>query len=174
MSEGYADSGEIASAEFDSKLVVYWWLHTMLNMAVSFIGIPLVPIWALFGRAVHQRQFRCLAFVLTDRSLNVRRGWLFRKQQNIPLDKITDMSVSEGPLLNALGLCHMTVETAGATPFGMVGVKDALKFRDLVLEQRDLITSAPAVASSTVPADDLLVEIRDILQKILTNLSKTK
>jgi len=55
----------------------------------------------------------------------------------------------------------------------MVGVKDALKFRDLVLEQRDMITAAPAVAPPTGPADDVLVEIRDILQKILTKLSKT-
>jgi len=95
MAEGYADSGHMFSVEFDRKVIVYWWLAAMFGMAVSIIGIPLAILWLLLGWIVHKKQFENLSCELTDRSINLRMGWLFKKQQNIPLDKLTDVSIHE-------------------------------------------------------------------------------
>ena len=171
MSEGYADSGHIVSVEFDPKVKVYWWLGTMFVQASTVIGLLVVPFWLILGLAVHQKQFEGLSCSLTDRSLNIRTGWLFKKQQNIPLDKLTDVSIHEGPILNAFGVVRMHFETAGSAPFILTGVKGGPEFRDLVLKQRDSLSSQPAMTVQNSQTDDVLVEIRDLLKDMLETMS---
>ena len=171
MAEGYADSGHMFSVEFDRKVIVYWGLAAMGGMAVSIIGIPLAILWLLLGWIVHKKQFENLSCELTDRSINLRMGWLFKKQQNIPLDKLTDVSIHEGPILNFFGVVRMQFETAGAQPFMLTGVKDGPGFRDLVLKQRDSLSTLSGMSGQTSQSNDVLVEIRDILQQINANLS---
>ena len=171
MSEGYADSGHIVSVEFDTKVKVYWWLGAMLVQASTVIGLLVVPFWLILGLAVHQKQFEGLSCSLTDRSLNIRTGWLFKKQQNIPLDKLTDVSIHEGPILNAFGVVRMHFETAGSAPFILTGVKGGPEFRDIVLKQRDSLSSQPAMTVQNSQTDDVLVEIRDLLKDMLETMS---
>jgi len=87
------------------------------------------------------------------------------------LDKLTDVSIHEGPILNAFGVVRMQFETAGAAPFILTGVKNSDQFRDLVLQQRDSLVSTPQQSAPSDDSNDVLVEIRDILQQINTNLS---
>ena len=171
MSEGYADSGHIVSVEFDPKVKVYWWLGAMLVQASTVIGLFVVPFWLILGLAVHQKQFEGLSCSLTDRSLNIRTGWLFKKQQNIPLDKLTDVSIHEGPILNAFGVVRMHFETAGSAPFILTGVKGGPEFTDLVLKVRDSLSSQPAMTVQNSQSDDVLVEIRDLLKDMLETMS---
>ena len=174
MSEGYADSGHIVSVEFDPKVKVYWWLGAMLVQASTVIGLFVVPFWLILGLAVHQKQFEGLSCSLTDRSLNIRTGWLFKKQQNIPLDKLTDVSIHEGPILNAFGVVRMHFETAGSAPFILTGVKGGPQFRDIVLKQRDALSSQPTMTVQNSPSDSVLVEIRDLLRDMLETMSEKK
>jgi len=168
---GYADRGQIMAVEFDRKIIVYWWIMANLGLLVTFVGIIAMVVWIPFGWIVHKKQFEHMSGALTDRSINMRMGWLFKKQQNIPLDKLTDVSIHEGPILNAFGVVRMQFETAGAAPFILTGVKNSDQFRDLVLQQRDSLISAPQQSAPSDDSNDVLVEIRDILQQINTNLS---
>jgi putative membrane protein len=126
--------------------------------------------------------------------LNVRRGFLLRIQQNIPLDKITDLALYEGPILRYVGLCSLRIETAGggqASSTGQAmlpGVVDAEGFRDRVLAQRDAVVldgagtsmalrEAGQATPSGTPAQTLgseavLVEIRDTLGRIEQRLGE--
>ena len=169
---GYADSGQIMSVEFDRKIIVYWWIMANFGLLMSFVGIPLMLFWIPFGWIVHQKQYEHMSGALTARSLNMRMGWLFKKQQNIALDKLTDVSISEGPILKALGVVKMQFETAGAAPFILSGVKNADQFRDVVLQHRDSLMAAPTQHSSpSTESDGVLFEIRDLLKEINSNLS---
>ena len=167
----YADSGKIMDVEFDRKIIIYWWMSANFGLLVSVVGIVVMLFWVPFGWLVHKKQFEHMSGALTDRSINMRMGWLFKKQQNIPLDKLTDVSIHEGPILNAFGVVRMQFETAGAAPFILTGVKNSDQFRDLVLQQRDSLISAPQQSAPSDDSNDVLVEIRDILQQINTNLS---
>ena len=171
MEPGYADRGHIMAVEFDRKIIVYWWIMANLGLLVTFVGIIAMVVWIPFGWIVHKKQFEHMSGALTDRSINMRMGWLFKKQQNIPLDKLTDVSIHEGPILNAFGVVRMQFETAGAAPFILTGVKNSDQFRDLVLQQRDSLVSNPQQSAPSDDSNDVLVEIRDILQQINTNLS---
>ena len=159
------------AVEFDRKIIVYWWMMANLGLLVTVVGIIAMVVWIPFGWIVHKKQFEHMSGALTDRSINMRMGWLFKKQQNIPLDKLTDVSIHEGPILNAFGVVRMQFETAGAAPFILTGVKNSDQFRDLVLQQRDSLVSAPQQAASPDDSNDVLVEIRDILQQINANIS---
>ena len=171
MEPGYADRGHIMAVEFDRKIIVYWWIMANLGLLVTFVGIIAMVVWIPFGWIVHKKQYEHMSGALTDRSINMRMGWLFKKQQNIPLDKLTDVSIHEGPILNAFGVVRMQFETAGAAPFILTGVKNSDQFRDLVLQQRDSLVSNPQQSATSDDSNDVLVEIRDILQQINTNLS---
>ncbi len=171
MSDGYTAQGQIGQAEFDKKVIIYWWLQALGLMLSTVILIPLIPVWLLVGYFFHQKQFDHLSCVLTDRSINIRSGLLFKKQQNIPLDKITDLSIMGGPFLDSLGISKISIETAGSTPFPLTGVANAEKFRDVVLQHRDQqATAANQPAALATPSNDVLVEIRDILARIEAKL----
>ena len=165
-SEGYADSGHIMAVEFDRKIIIYWWLVANLTLLVSFVGIVVMVFWVPFGWLIHKKQYEHMSAALTDRSVNMRMGWMFKKQQNIPLDKLTDVSIHEGPILNALGVVRMQFETAGAAPFILTGVKNSEQFRDLVLRQRDSLISNPHQTGSSISSNEVLIEIRDLLKSI--------
>ena len=169
---GYADSGHKMAVEFDKKIVIYWWLTTNLGLLASFIGIPLMLFWIPFGWIIHQKQYDHMSAALTDRSVNMRMGWVFKKQQNIPLDKLTDVSIHEGPILNAFGVVRMQFETAGAAPFILTGVKNSEQFRDLVLEQRDSLVSSPIPHTSNLGSEAVFTEIRDLLKSIDSKISE--
>ncbi len=171
---GYADKGQIKDVEFDSKIIVYWWIMANLGLLVTFVGIIAMVVWIPFGWIVHKKQYEHMSGALTDRSINMRMGWLFKKQQNIPLDKLTDVSIHEGPILNAFGVVRMQFETAGAAPFILTGVKNSDQFRDLVLQQRDSLVSAPQQSAPSDDSNNVLFEIRDILQQISENISNEK
>lgn len=169
----YADSGQMMAVEFDRKIIIYWWMSANVGLLFSVVGIILMPIWIPFGWLVHQKQYEHMSGALTERSLNMRMGWMFKKQQNIALDKLTDVSIHEGPILSAFGVVRMQFETAGAAPFILTGVKNANEFRDLVLRQRDSLVTGPAQQSTqTTESSDVLIEIRDILTKIVSKLSE--
>ena len=171
VEHGYADKGHIMAVEFDRKIIVYWWIMANLGLLVTVVGIIAMIVWIPFGWIVHKKQFEHMSGALTDRSINMRMGWLFKKQQNIPLDKLTDVSIHEGPILNAFGVVRMQFETAGAAPFILTGVKNSDQFRDLVLQQRDSLVSTPQQSAPSDDSNDVLVEIRDILQQINANLT---
>jgi putative membrane protein len=159
------------AVEFDRKIIIYWWMMANIGLLTSVVGIILMPIWIPFGWLVHQKQYEHMSGTLTDRSINMRMGWLFKKQQNIPLDKLTDVSIHEGPILNAFGVVRMQFETAGAAPFILTGVKNSDQFRDLVLQQRDSLVSTTQKSATSDDSGNVLVEIRDILQEISAKIS---
>ena len=97
----------------------------------------------------------------------------------------------EGPILRYLGLCSLSIETAGGgqgSAMGsasLPGVANAQEFRDLVLDQRDLVATGPGALSAVVESDfvssvssppeagdAVLVEIRDSLLRIEAQLAK--
>jgi putative membrane protein len=92
----------LAQAEFDPRLPNSFMMQTVLFLLTGFFTIPLIPIWFIVGRSIHKRQYESLACQLTPRNLNVRSGLLFKIQKSIPLDKITDLAVNEGPILRYL------------------------------------------------------------------------
>lgn len=183
-------------AEFDEKWKTYWFLQITLIFLATVVGIALVPFWLLgWGAWYCRRYYDGLHCILSERSLMVGRGIFFRVEKTIPLDKIQDLTLREGPLLKWFGLLSLGIETAGqssaqgTSDAKLVGIKDARAFRDRVLDQRDRLAAGikdelPAVRQS--PHDDrddvigltqkvveLTADSNRVLKDILQELKKT-
>ena len=166
----------LTAARFDNKLKTYWYLQIMLICIVTIVGIAAVPFWLLgLGQWYVQRSFEALKCELHQRTLVVKRGIFFKVEKTIPLDKIQDLTVKEGPLLRWLGLRSLKMETAGqgtpgASEADLAGIVDPLEFRDQVLRQRDSMSSLrapqPDAGEVTGSSIQLLTEIRDLLRDI--------
>ena len=171
-----ADDIVLAQAAFNRKVRTYWLLSGALVCVASIVGILLLPFWFLIGTYVTERYLKHLSCVLTERSLKVGRGIFVRMEKTVPLDKITDLALIEGPIMRMFDLQAVKVETAGQSSGGaliqLVGIVNAREFRDTVLRQRDAVASLAQSGppeSGAMPAvsdDALLREIRDTLVRI--------
>lgn len=160
-------------AQFSSKLKIYLFAYGALSLCATVVGIVLLPLWAVAGSWWARRHHASLRCRLTERSLVVGKGILFRREVTIPLDKIQDISLREGPLLQSLGLLRLRVETAGhsgsatgKSEADLVGLIDARQVRDRILEQRDRVASSDIPSIEQEMPRHLLVEIRDSLLRI--------
>lgn len=166
------------TSKFSPKLKVYYFLSGALLLAVTVVGIAFLPVWAIVGPWWADRHYKALGLEVTDRSVVVKKGVWFRKELTIPLDKIQDISIHEGPLLKALGLLSLRIETAGQrnaatgqSDADLTGLLDARGMRDLILSRRDQVSVVEAVSpTATSTTDALLMDIRDSLKRLETKL----
>ncbi len=176
-----AQKPNLVSAEIDDKANKYLFWTVMWITAVTVVGIPFMPIIAIIywvWYAPRYREFHTLE--LTETGITSKRGVVFRSQTNVPLDRITDVSVHQGPLMRNFGVYKVTIESAGQTQMqgaaSIIGVVEPYPFRDAVLENVELLKNQTAVASApetggiAMTSSDaqlqLLGEIRDILARI--------
>ena len=79
MSDGYTaqQSAKRSSTKKSSYIVASGaWLDAQYRHPD-----PLIPVWLLVGYFFHQKQFDHLSCVLTDRSINIRSGLLFKNSR---------------------------------------------------------------------------------------------
>ncbi|MGP1345463.1 MAG: PH domain-containing protein [Phycisphaerales bacterium] len=131
----------IVAASFEDA-TRYWLWYFGLIIGITIVGIPALIIILPIIYIAKTIEYKHLSCELHQRSVKVKRGWLNKREQTIPLDKITDLGIHQNFLMRRLGVEGITIETAGqsagATALVMlVGMRDARGFRDTVLDQRD-------------------------------------
>ena len=163
--------------EFSPKLRLYMLAYWGLPFVASVVGLPLLPLWLAFGPLWTRRYFASLRCDLTERSVVIARGVLFRREMTIPLDKIQDISIREGPLLAAFGILQLRIETAGQSNAAtgksdadLIGLVNARAVRDRILRQRDALDARNAGPPPIDAQTALLTEIRDVLLRLESRL----
>lgn len=188
----------LAEARFDRKLRTYLLIQNLAVMVATVVGILAAPVWVPLAFRWSRRYWETLSCSLTPRSVVVRKGVVFRQETTIPLDRIQDVSIRHGPLLDWLGLSTIRIETAavkssGSSGINLTGVVDTAAFRDRILARReaaaqgleegaagarlDVAPAREASSSSRVealpPADAaVLTDIRDTLRRIEALLAR--
>jgi putative membrane protein len=173
----------IRSASFNPKVKTYWLISGALIMVATIVGIPLLLFWIPLGMYFTQRYLDRMECVLTAKTLKVKKGILVRVEKTIPLEKITDMALVQGPVMRWLGIEKLTVETAGQSGAGalvaLIGIEHAMEFREAVLDQRDRVaeksaSSEPAEAGSVAAgsSDAALQDLRDSVLRIEALLTR--
>lgn len=171
----------LLEAEFDPRVKSYWIWQPMLVMILGIVTIPIAVLYAIIARAFIDRYLANLRCALTERTLDIKKGIWNKTESTIPLDKITDLQLFQGPVMRHFGLHGFKVETAGqSSPTGgslvnIVGIVDTKAFRRAVLEQRNRMNAGasampvgqtPALGAGDAQPTELLTEIRDSLQRI--------
>jgi len=170
----------IVRAEFNPDVRKYWLWTGAWILLVSVAGIPLLLFWWALGMYITGRYLERMECLLTEKSLVVRKGIFVRVEKTVPLEKITDLGMIQGPIMRYLNIEKMTIETAGQSAEGalisLTGIVDAAEFRKQVLNQRELIRTGtpprelPVADKSDDQMVDVLISIRDTLTRIENNL----
>jgi membrane protein YdbS with pleckstrin-like domain len=103
---------------------------------LASIAVPLIAI--LVVAIAPQRIYRRLLYGLTERLLQVVRGWLFHTDTIVPFVRVQHLDVTRGPLDKMFGTATLVVHTAGT---------------------RNSIVTVPGLAP------DRAAEIRDIIRE---------
>ena len=173
----------IRTAEFNERVCTYWLLSGIIVCTVTIIGIPLLLVWVPLGLYLTRRYLERMECILTEKNLKVHKGIFIRVEKTIPLDKITDLGLVQGPIMRHFDVHQLTVETAGQSMGGplvsLTGIMDVKGFRQSVLDQRDELRqskpkeAAPATASPAAGNEvSVLADIRDTLNRIESLLAK--
>lgn len=173
-------SKQLFEASFEPRIKTYIHASVIITMAVTVVGIILIPIWLVAGTYYLNRYFDNLYCELTTRALHFKKGVLFTTERTIPLDKIQDLTFQEGPLLRYFGLSSLMIETAGnssvanmtGTDMKLIGIMDASKFRKMVIEQRDEITYNRQGFGSNESADHPLIPLLEEISETLKRIEK--
>ena len=107
-----------------ARLLVFWlalWaaggvLDQVALQSTAVAGLPTIGIPFLAAIAVvtaPQRIYRRLHYRLTERLLQVVRGWLFHVDTVVPLVRVQHIDVTRGPLEKMFGVATLVVHTAG-------------------------------------------------------------
>jgi putative membrane protein len=179
----------LREGKIDRAVKKYWLLATPIIFACTIVLIPLIPVYLIIAGFLVDRYIDNIECTLTERNLIIKKGILNKVESTVPLEKITDLQMFQGPIMRHFGIKGFRVETAGQSsgPGGhlvnMIGIADTDGFRDAVLAQRDLLqeggsSRATSPAPSPQPADAELTtlarEIRDTLARIEQKLDKDR
>jgi len=186
----------LKEASFSPKAITYHVVPFVVLMCIIIVGIPLALVVGPILYWYYTAYYRRLRVILTSRDLKVHRGVLNREEKTIPLEKITDLAVYQGPIMRFLDIKGIRIETAGQTSQGgalvsVIGIENTDDFRDRVLNQRDRITESDDESSpeSTAPGGEIAAttpggtsvngemlqtmrDMRDALQRIESLLRK--
>ena len=118
--------------------IILWFI--IQEVLLFEIGLPILPLIVLYicGVAyVSIAWVRVLRYGLTDKALLRNKGILLKSRKTIPLDKITDLELVQGPLLRVFGMWIIKVQTAGTgskMPTAMlIGVINPEQIREEIL-----------------------------------------
>ena len=172
-------STTVQTAEFNPRIRRYILWSITLILIFTIAGIPFLIFWLTgLGQYFSKRYYENLECKLTERHLVFKKGILFKMEKTIPLENIQDLTFIENPLLKALDLRILKIETAGqSNPQGsdmkLIGIIDATMFKEKVLRQRELIKTdgSPGPASSKTSNEEIVELLRDI-KEILVDIKK--
>ena len=129
--------------QFDKRYIGYYRIWVSLFLVITVVGIFIIPVWLIFSLWYGPESIRRLSVRLTPNTLEIRKGVYFRKEITIPLNRITDVRLHDGPLMRFFRIRGLKVETAGqsgqtsGTEGDLIGVIDAVEFRDAILRERE-------------------------------------
>lgn len=177
------EAAPLLEARFDPKVKLYWIWAPVLFISIPIVTIPIALLYAVIASFFTGRYLASLRCTLTEKTLDIKKGIFNQTESTVPLEKITDLQLFQGPVMRFFGIHGFKVETAGQSAgpgsalVNLMGIVETKEFRKAVLEQRDRFRSAQSAdsASPAGPGDRsstrLLGEIRDSLGRIERILS---
>ena len=110
--------------EFDRGVLRKYWLvgtGVLFGVLGLFCAKPtfgasmlIVPIALALTYLWLELVFRRLRYDVDEDSVNIRQGVLFHVEKVIPLEKITDIKLMQGPLMRLFGVYNILIQTAGS------------------------------------------------------------
>jgi len=116
---------------------------TLIAMTPLWIGWIVYFVYVVW---ITKRKALVLRYWIERTTLRIDEGVVIRKRKSIPLDRVTDVVLVQGPFMRLTGIWSLQVQTAGSNqqaPEGELhGVIDAERARDTIMSARDAAVGA--------------------------------
>ena len=157
----------LVRADIDRNVLKYWLVLAIIICMFGVITLALLPLLIPLVMVGTRKYLAALSVELFERKLSVKKGVFVRVEKSVPLEKITDISMVQGPLMRYFGLYRLNFETAGQSGEGalvnVLGIINAEEFRERVLAQKDKISAHPAKENDQSDSQDpLLTSVQNI------------
>ncbi len=129
----------------------YYWSQILAIFLIGVwffgAGIVLAVLHAFtLGPWLSKRQAEAIRYRLDGATLRIDQGVFFLKRKAIPLDRVTDFVLAQGPLMRWCGIWAINVQTAGTGQTMSEGVLHGLAepeaIRDALVAARDRAAAA--------------------------------
>jgi len=168
----------VLQATFNPSVKTYWLVSLLLFSTLTVVGIPLLILSIPLFYIIAGKSLAAMSATITERKLVVKRGIFNKEEKSIPLEKITDVALIQGPLMRMFNLHRLSFETAGQSSDGalvsLIGIDEAIHFRETILSQKDKATSKERAPTphNAAPANDmaLLLESTKRIEQLLEQL----
>lgn len=158
------------------------WIETNTPLLKVFSMGYLIPFIISSTYAV--LFFHTIRYELDNRYITKASGVLWKKRRSIPLEKITNLDVRQGPIERILGygkIWVFTPSTGAATPEEkLAGITQPHDIKQTMIERSENAEQPPSMIKqkSNIESNEamvsLLSDIRDSLKNIETSLSHEK
>ena len=135
----------------DIAILVGWIVITVINPVVGMILAPIAFIVAVFPDIVAylaiQLRYDTTWYLLSDRSLRIRRGIWTIHETTITYENIQNVKINQGPLQRWFDISDVIIETAGgggsqpgqassSSHCGLIeGIQNAPRIRELLMSR---------------------------------------
>lgn len=143
------ENGETFEIQRPQVQRYFYWsavlMLTIIGLFMWLVGVVGAVIYAFtLGPWLSRRQTAVLEYRLHATHLFVHQGVFFVKRKTIPLDRITDIVLSQGPLLRWFGIWRLDIQTAGSgqqhAEAYLYGLVDPEQAKENILKARDTIS----------------------------------
>lgn len=163
---------------------IRWFLLPLVALVLFGTGNAFLFVPALVGAVIAFMQgvvrYYVFSYRLDDTELVIRDGIFARTERHIPLERVQDVQVEQGPVHRLLGLVDVRIQTAGGgdepeASFSAISAAEAETLRDAVVTRtrRPVATDAPAGEVEHVrpvpPAVIRKLSTRDVIVAGLTS-----
>jgi len=108
-----SDHKVLWEAEFNPNVKKYWLLAPVILFTCLIVTIPVAILYYIIASFFVDRYLANMSCTLTERTLDIKKGIWNRTESTIPLEKITDLQMFQGPIMRYFDLHGFKVETAG-------------------------------------------------------------
>jgi len=114
-------------------------------------GLVIAPIYAFtLGPWLSRAQAAAQRYWLEGFTLRIDSGVFFLKRKSIPLDRVTDVVLNQGPLLRFFNIWRLDIQTAGtgtqcSAEGHLYGIVNPESVRDRLIAARDQAVGAKSV-----------------------------
>lgn len=141
---------EITGERYARYMRITYLIASVLTIPAFGVGLVALLLFPWYRNSYLPRFLASTRYTLTDETLMIRRGVFWKQESCIPLWKITDIVVRQGPLATMLGLKLVHVQTSGQGATSMaegqlLGLADPDGTRAAILER---MSSARKLAAS--------------------------
>lgn len=122
MSHNYIHVKKIQIIIISIIIICIMFLFYYLNLNMYITKIVIISglcslLYCLYSIIVLRLYYESYLFKITEHSIEVREGILFRKETFVPMHKIYQVKASKGPILRKYNLFDLEINTAAGTVY---------------------------------------------------------